>query len=99
MLTTLAVSGAGEAQQLVERYRLRWRIEDWHRILKSGCKVEFLKHHSGNRIERAVTINAVIAWRLAAMTLLGRETPELPMEVMFTEVEVGVLPAILILDF
>ena len=80
-----------EAERVVERYRLRWRIEDWHRILKSGCKVEFLKHQSGDRIERAVTINAVIAWRLAAMTLLGRETPELPMEVMFTDVEIGVL--------
>ena len=91
LLTTLPVNSRREAERVVERYRLRWRIEDWHRILKSGCKVEFLKHQSGDRIERAVTINAVIAWRLAAMTLLGRETPELPMEVMFTDVEIGVL--------
>ena len=91
LLTTLPVNSCQEAEQVVERYRLRWRIEDWHRILKSGCKVEFLRHQRGERIERAVTINAVIAWRLAAMTLLGRETPELPMEVMFTDVEIGVL--------
>ncbi len=68
LLTTLPVNSRREAERVVERYRLRWRIEDWHRILKSGCKVEFLKHQSGDRIERAVTINAVIAWRLAAMT-------------------------------
>ena len=91
LLTTLPVNSCQEAEQVVERYRLRWRIEDWHRILKSGCKVEFLRHQRGERIERAVTINAVIAWRLAAMTLLGRETPELPMEVMFTDIEIGVL--------
>ncbi len=49
--------------------------------MKSGCRVEFLQHRRDERIERAVTINAVIAWRLAAMSLLGRETPELPMKV------------------
>ncbi len=91
LLTSLAVNSAHDATQVVQRYRLRWRIEDWHKILKSGCKVEFLKHRKCERIERAVTINAVIAWRLAAMTLLGRETPELPMEVLFSETEIGVL--------
>ena len=78
---------AADAEQVLEWYRLRWRIEDWHRILKSGCKVEYLGHRTGQRIERAVTIKAVIAWRLAAMTLLGRETPELPSEVFFTQIQ------------
>ena len=43
------------------------------------------------RTERAVTIKAVIAWRLAAMTLLGRETPEMPAEALFTHVQIRVL--------
>ena len=72
-------------------YGLRWRIEDWHRILKSGCKVKYLGHRTGQRIERAVTIKAVIAWRLAAMTLLGRETPEMPAEALSTHVQMRVL--------
>ncbi len=91
LLTSLAVTNVDEAKAVVERYLLRWRIEDWHRILKSGCKAEFLQYRKGERIERAVTINAVIAWRLAAMTLLGRETPELPMQVLFSDTEIGVL--------
>ena len=70
LLTTLPVASLADAEQVLEWYRLRWRIEDWHRILKSGCKVEYLGHRTGQRIERAVTIKAVIAWRLAAMTLL-----------------------------
>ena len=56
-----------------------------------GCKVEYLGNRTGQRIERAVTIKPVIAWRLAAMTLLGHETPELPMEVFFTQVQIRVL--------
>ena len=91
LLTTLAVKSQAQAEQVVQRYRLRWRIEDWHRVLKSGCKVELLAHRTEGRLQRAITINAVIAWRLAAMTLLGRETPELPMEVMFSELEIACL--------
>ena len=45
----------------------------------------------GERIERAVTINAVIAWRLAAMTLLGCDTPELPAGTLFSDIEIAAL--------
>ena len=61
----------------------------WHKVLKSGCEVEEIAHRTAERLKRAVTVNAVIAWRLAM--LLGRETPELPAEVMFSDVEIGVL--------
>ena len=65
-----------EAIEVLTFYSLRWRIEDWHRILKSGCEVEKIAHSTAERIKRAVTINAVIAWRLSVLTLLGRVTPE-----------------------
>ena len=91
LLTSLEVSGEREADRMLEWYRLRWRIEDWHRVLKSGCKVEYLGHRRGERIERAVTIKAVIAWRLTVMTLLGRDTPELPPGTLFSDTEIGVL--------
>ena len=91
LLTTLAVQSRQDAEQVLNWYRLRWRIEDWHRLLKTGCKVEYLAHRTGERIERAVTINAVIAWRLMAMTLLGRDTPELPAETLFSDIEIAAL--------
>ena len=91
LLTSVAVQTRRDAERMLEWYRLRWRIEDWHRVLKSGCKVEYLGHRRGERIERAVTINAVIAWRLAAMTLMGRDTPELPPETFFSEIELAAL--------
>ena len=91
LLTTLAVQSWQDAEQVLDWYRLRWRIEDRHRLLKTGCKVEYLAHRTGERIERAVTINAVIAWRLMAMTLLGRDTPELPAETLFSDIEIAAL--------
>jgi hypothetical protein len=74
-------------------YCLRWRIEDWHRVLKSGCRIEDLGHQSADRLRRAIAINLVIAWRIMLMTLLGREVPELPAEVLFSEIELRTLNA------
>lgn len=50
-------------------------------------------HKTAERLKRAIAINLVIAWRIMLMTLLGRETPELPPEVMFSDIEIKVLQA------
>lgn len=91
VLTTLAIDSAEQAVQILAWYALRWRIEDWHRVLKSGCKIDELGHRSAERLERAIAIRMVIAWRVMLMTLLGREVPELPAELLFSDIELRVL--------
>ena len=91
LLTTLAVESAEQAEEILGWYALRWRIEDWHRVLKSGCKIDELGHRSAERLERAIAIRMVIAWRVMLMTLLGREVPGLPAELLFSDVELRVL--------
>lgn len=93
LLSTCAIDSVDDAQACLSWYCLRWRIEDWHRVLKSGCRIEDLAHHSAERLERAIAINLVIAWRIMLMTLLGRACPELPAEVMLSDIEVTVLSA------
>lgn len=93
LLTTMPVDGPEQAKTYLRWYCLRWRIEDWHRVLKSGCKVEKLQHDTAERLRRALAIHIVIAWRILLLTLLGRETPELPPEVFFDDFEVEVLGA------
>jgi hypothetical protein len=56
-------------------------IEDFHRVLKSGCGIEQVAHNTAERIRRAIVINLVIAWRIMLMTLLGQEIPDLPVRV------------------
>ena len=51
-------------------YCLRWRIEDWHRVLKSGCGIEALAHKTRTRLERAIAIRLVTDKRIMLMTLL-----------------------------
>jgi len=93
LLTTVNITCPEDAVQCLRWYCLRWRIEDWHRVLKSGCAVERIAHDTAERIRRAVAINLVIAWRIMLMTLLGREAPELPPEVLFSDIELQVLRA------
>jgi hypothetical protein len=93
LLTTVDITSPEDAVQCLRWYCLRWRIEDFHRVLKSGCAIEKIGHETAERIRRAIAINLVIAWRIMLMTLLGRETAELPAEVLFSNIELQVLRA------
>jgi len=93
LLTTVDITSPEDAVQCLRWYCLRWRIEDFHRVLKSGCAIEKVAHETAERIRRAVAINLVIGWRIMLMTLLGRQTPELPAEVLFSNIELQVLRA------
>lgn len=93
LLTTIEIASAEQAQRCLQWYCLRWRIEDWHRVLKTGCQIEEIGHHTAERLRRAIAIYLVIAWRIMLMTLLGREMPDLPAEVLFDELELEVLDA------
>ena len=83
LLTTTEVTTAEQALHLVKCYCLRWRIEDWHRVIKSGCRIEDLRNETAQRLKRAVAIYLVIAWRIMFITLLGREERQLPPELLF----------------
>ena len=93
LLTTVAVTSNQIAEKCIRWYRLRWRIEDWHRVLKTGCGTEKLTYRTAERLRRGIAINMVIAWRIMLMTLLGRECPGLPAEILFSDIEIEVLRA------
>ena len=91
LLTSVRVECIETALDIVGYYLRRWRVEDFFRVLKSGCRAEHLGFHSAERLQRALTIQAVIAWRLMLMTLLGREVPEYDAEWLFTDIELRFL--------
>ena len=91
LLTTVTINSSADIEKCLRWYTLRWRIEDWHRVLKSGCSIDDLAHETAERLRRAIAINLVIGWRIMLMTLLGRETPELPAEVLFSDIEIRTL--------
>ncbi|MDW3689452.1 hypothetical protein RA280_48775, partial [Cupriavidus sp. CV2] len=59
-------------EQVLERlawYARRWTIESWHRVLKSGCRVEARQFGDLDRFVRATALFAVISWRILYATL------------------------------
>ncbi|MCK5132937.1 MAG: hypothetical protein KAR40_12390 [Candidatus Sabulitectum sp.] len=74
-------------------YSKRWQIEEWHRVLKSGCRIEKLANKTADRLRRATAINLVIAWRIMLMKQMYRKSPELPARVLFSDTEILTLKA------
>ena len=93
LLTSVRVESVESAVELIGYYLRRWRVEDFFRVLKSGCRAEHLGFHSAERLQRALTIQAVIAWRVMLMTLLARDVPHCDAELMFTDMELRFLAA------
>jgi len=91
LLTTMEVRSLKQAMKCVRWYCLRWRIEEWHRVLKSGCRVLEHQNHSAESLARTITIDAVVAWRIMVLALLGREVPQLPCSLLFNPWECEVL--------
>jgi hypothetical protein len=91
LLTTLAVRSLKQAMKCVRWYCLRWRIEEWHRVLKSGCRILEHQNHTAEVLARTITLDAVIAWRIMVLALLGRQLPELPCDLLFNSWECQVL--------
>ena len=91
LLTSLDVDSTETAVTIIGYYLRRWRIEDLFRVLKSGCRAEHLAFHTADRLQRALTINTVIAWRLMVMTLLGRDVPACDAQLLFTDIELRFL--------
>ena len=81
LLTNLPVQSAKEAQEKVQWYVCRWQIEVYFRILKSGCKVEELQLQERDRLEVALALYMIVAWRVLYLIMLGRTLPELSCEV------------------
>lgn len=85
LLTSLPVETAEQALACVEYYRLRWLVERYHFVLKSGCRVEKLQLETAKRLRRALVVYSGVAWRLLWLTYEARAHPEAPCTVVFDE--------------
>lgn len=73
--------------ELIDWYRCRWEIETFFHVLKNGCRVEALQLGSVAKLELALAVYMVVAWRLARLVRLGRTHPELEATALFTPEE------------
>ncbi len=91
MLTDLAVGDLEAAAGKLDWYAQRFKIETFHKILKSGCRAEQAKLRTAERLTNLLAVLCIVAWRVFWLTMTSRETPEAPPEVALTAAEVEIL--------
>jgi hypothetical protein len=87
LLTNRTATDFTDAVELIDWYRCRWEIETFFNVLKNGCRVEALQLGSVAKLELALAVYMVVAWRLARLVRLGRTHPDLAATELFTEAE------------
>ncbi|MBF8288916.1 MAG: hypothetical protein HW381_2024 [Candidatus Rokubacteria bacterium] len=87
LLTTVPVTTFAEATERLQWYTRRWGIEVYHRVLKSGCRIEDRQLARAERLESCLAIDMVVAWRIFWLVKQGRETPNVPCDVVLAEDE------------
>jgi hypothetical protein len=91
LITDLPVQSRQDAIEKLEWYALRWKIEMFHKILKSGCKAEESKLRTAQRLANLISVFCILSWRVFWMTMLNRSAPEAPPNLALTDVEIDLL--------
>ena len=94
LLTTVEVTSFEQAAERLTWYTRRWGIEVYHRVLKSGCRIKDRQLETADRLKNCLAIDMVVAWRIHWLTKVGRETPDIPCDVILDEDEWKVLYAV-----
>jgi len=87
LITDLPVSTPLDAIEKLDWYAMRWKIETFHKILKSGCKAEDSRLRSAERLVNLIAIFCILSWRIFWMTMLNRSSDNAPASAVFTDTE------------
>lgn len=92
LYTDLEVNSIEDAIKIVQYYALRWNIEIYHKILKTGLKAENLQLETAHAIFAAIAIMSIVALRILDLREHLRMNPEAPAEESgLSELEIKVL--------
>ena len=87
LLTSLPAETFAQAQRIIHAYAKRWLIEELHRILKSGCRVEQVNFRDSASLLPTVALYLIVAWRILYLRDFRRAQPDLCCSVFFTSAE------------
>jgi hypothetical protein len=77
LVTSLPVATLIQIETVVDYYCCRWLIEQYFKVLKSGCEVEKLQLETTDRLMACVAVYLIVAWRVLYLVRLGRECPDM----------------------
>lgn len=83
LLTNREATTLEQACELIDWYRARWEIEMFFSVLKVGLQVEKLQLGDTRKLQTALALYMIIAWRINRLMRLGRTLPDLPADLLF----------------
>jgi hypothetical protein len=87
LLTDLPIRSRTEAIQKLVWYASRWKVETYHKILKSGCKAEASRLRTADRLVNLISVFCILSWRLFWITMLNRADSRMPAGHVFSKTE------------
>jgi hypothetical protein len=94
LVTNLSVGDITAAVEKLEWYALRWKVEVFHKVMKSGCGAEKARLETADRLAKFLALIAVVSWRIFFLTMSAREKPEAEPETILTPAEIATLDSI-----
>ena len=95
LYTTREITSFEDAMIVVDAYRARWRIEEFHRAWKSGgTDVERIQIHSANGREKWLFILAAIACRSVRLAYLNKHPNDADPHQEFSDEEIAMVSAV-----
>lgn len=91
LLTDLPVSSRKQAVEKLVWYSMRWKIETFHKILKSGCKAEDALLRSAQRLANLLSVFCIVSWRIFWMTMINRSSTNMSPTLVLTQTEINLL--------
>ncbi|BAZ21423.1 putative transposase [Kalymmatonema gypsitolerans NIES-4073] len=92
LLTTEVVADIQTASTILRWYTYRWRVEEYHKIFKSGCQVEKYRL-AADGMKTLIGFLSVIAVELLRLTYLHRTQPLAPAIEILNPLELRILKA------
>jgi hypothetical protein len=87
LLTNTTVKNFRQATQVIAWYCCRWQIEVFHKVIKSGCRVEDCRLQTAGRLQNYIALMSVVAWRLQWLTYINRTNPQASCTAVLTTIE------------
>jgi hypothetical protein len=87
LITNLPVRSRKDAVEKLAWYAMRWKIETFHKILKSGCRAEASKLRAAERIVKLIAVFCILSWRIFWITMMNRAAPNASPLVALTPLE------------
>jgi hypothetical protein len=91
LITDLPVATHEAAVEKLRWYAQRWKIEVFHKILKSGCRAEEARLRTAERLVRLIAVFCILGWRVFWMTMMRRVAPDAAAKLVLTGVEIALL--------